>query len=249
MVIKRLAAPGSDIDSDAPPSGMAWQRVSLRRREAWLIPGVDTENHRILVTIPAFGGSRARLQEVWMGQYWQAALAAGFSVLALPDFTVPTTESAIQYLQSHYENPYIGLQGFSIGASVAAYAASRHPVSALVADGLADNLFQAILLDFRKQVLLRLLGPSIQVNVRYSRRIPATALKGFNSLLKVSSDCPILLVYGDEEPIMTQPLNTKLIAYAEATKRAQLWIIPAVGHCQGATTKPTEYIARIAALH
>ena len=205
------------------------------------------DSQRILVTIPAFGGLRSRLQEVWKGGYWQAAVDAGFSVLALPDFTVPTFEAAIQNIQSRYANPYIVLHGFSIGALVAAYAASLWPVSALVVDGLADDLLNAIFKDFRKNTLMRLVAPSVRANLQWSRRICPAALRGLQSIRW--TDCPVLLVYGAEEPLMRQSLNAGLVTYAQNTERVRTWIMPNTGHCKGATEKPSEYLVQIAALH
>ncbi len=242
-----MVAPRLDVEADVPTDGLVYQRVTLAGREAWMIHGtIDTANRHVLVTIPAFGGSRARLQDAWMGGYWQAAVDAGFSVLALPDFTVPTTEAAIQYLRSRDENPHIVLHGFSIGASIATFAASRWPVTALVADGLADDLFDAMFVDFRKHAVLRLVSPAVRANLQWSRRIYPAALRGLQNLRQV--DCPVLLVYGAEEPIVSQPLNAGLIAYAQDADRVQTWMIPNTEHCMGATEKPLEYLAQVSDL-
>lgn len=246
MAMARMVAAVPDTDGDLPGEGLVCERVDLAGGTAWLIRTPDTESHRVVVTIPAFGGSRSRLQGQWMGGYWQAATEAGFSVLALPNFTVPTVMAAIRYLKNRDQNSKIVLHGFSIGASIAAFAASRNDVAACVADGLADDLLDAMFVDFRKNPILRLIAPSIRVNLQWSRKIYPSALRGLESIRRIT--CPVLLVYGSDEPIMGQALNSGLMATKLARDGMTTWIVPDVGHCMAATEKCSGYFAQISAL-
>lgn len=63
------------------------------------------------------------------------------------------------------------LHGFSISAFTSIYAASKLTVKAVIADGAADDLLDAIFRDFKLNPMMRLLVPSLRLNLMTSNRV------------------------------------------------------------------------------
>lgn len=235
-----LAKEGSDSSPDT--FGLQYQFVTLgRNHAAWHIHAGGTVT---IVTVPAFGGTKLMLQGQEMVSFWKAAVQSGYSVLALSDFKDSTIIEAVNYLIRSTSGDII-LHGFSIGGSTALYAGSKVPVKAIIADGVADNLEEATYIELKRQPLIRLFVPALRLVMKVSRRVNLRSLHALQTIRFV--DCPVLLVYGEQEPIVAQGMNSGLMEYAkDKSTPVESWLIPNAEHCTGVTYMPEAYVRRVA---
>lgn len=242
--VVQMSAPAKD-DSDLTPEtfGLKYECVTIGgNHTAWHIHAGGTVT---IVTVPAFGGTKLKLQGQEMVPFWKAAVESGFSILALSDFNESTIIKAANYLARSSTPGDIILHGFSIGASTTLYAGSKLPIKAIIADGAADNVGEAMYVDLKRHRLIRLFVPALRLVMKVSQRLNLGSLYALQTIHFVG--CPVLLVYGEQEPIVAQGMNDGLMEYAKNhCTRVQSWLIPNAEHCTGVTNVPDAYVTRIA---
>lgn len=198
-----------------------------------------------VVTIPAFGGSKRTLQGESLGAFYRELVERGCDVLALPDFLYTTVDDALTYVKQEIPLQRVVLLGFSIGASNGIYAGTKFPVGAVIADGGVDSLADDIFTDFKGNLLLTFFIPAFRIFLMRSRHLQARTLRALQTIPMLT--CPVLLVYGKDEPMMDLGMNKGLISYASTHSQVDVCLLPDVSHAMGPTRETIAYVETVSA--
>lgn len=196
------------------------------------------------VMVPAVGGTVWTLQGESLGPFVRALTARHIAVVTLPGFHPRVVAEALDVLaRKDIPAEQIILVGFSLGGSTALQTAAERPVGGVVADGVVDDVARELWRDVARQgVLVRILIPALRLFFAFSSRL-TQAMHALNTVSHVTA--PILLVYGEVEPLVTQGLHHGLLQRAAETDRIEVWIVPETGHCFGPVDHPDLYADRL----